>query len=148
MEKIQEKIQDKFGRLRAFKGQTVQSNKMFAISNCLLGSGSQSKPAAKPSVDDDPRAKAIRERAGRFRILIIGRANAGKTTILQKVCNTTEQPEIFDSRGNKVRRCSAKDRYRAMTPINYGCSDRNISDHAYCAGMIPRFIGFDELTYS
>jgi GTPase SAR1 family protein len=30
----------------------------------------------------------------RFRVLIIGKANAGKTTILQRVCNTTESPEI------------------------------------------------------
>ena len=37
-----------------------------------------------------------------FRILIMGRANAGKTTILQRVCATTEQPEIFDGNGNKV----------------------------------------------
>jgi GTPase SAR1 family protein len=37
-----------------------------------------------------------------FRVLIIGRANSGKTTILQKLCNTTEQPEIFDSKGNKI----------------------------------------------
>ncbi|KAG6327883.1 hypothetical protein ID866_11206, partial [Astraeus odoratus] len=32
----------------------------------------------------------------------MGRANAGKTTILQRVCNTTEDPEIFDGNGNKV----------------------------------------------
>jgi hypothetical protein len=31
----------------------------------------------------------------KFRVLIIGRANAGKTTILQKVCETTESPEIY-----------------------------------------------------
>jgi len=30
----------------------------------------------------------------RFRVLIIGRANAGKTSILQRVCDTTESPEI------------------------------------------------------
>jgi predicted GTPase len=30
-----------------------------------------------------------------FRVLIIGRANAGKTTILQRVCDTTESPEIY-----------------------------------------------------
>ena len=47
--------------------------------------------------------------ADRFRVLVIGRANAGKTTILQKVCNTTEQPDIFDSEGNKVRRLPGKD---------------------------------------
>jgi hypothetical protein len=33
----------------------------------------------------------------------VGRANAGKTTLLQKVCNTTEKPLIFDSKGNKVK---------------------------------------------
>jgi GTP-binding protein EngB required for normal cell division len=31
----------------------------------------------------------------RFRILIIGRANAGKTSILQRVCDTTESPQIY-----------------------------------------------------
>jgi len=30
-----------------------------------------------------------------FRVLIIGRANAGKTTILQRVCDTTESPGIY-----------------------------------------------------
>ncbi|KAI5996731.1 hypothetical protein EDD15DRAFT_2249857, partial [Pisolithus albus] len=29
-------------------------------------------------------------------------ANAGKTTILQRVCNTTEQPEIFNGKGERV----------------------------------------------
>ncbi|KAI5988306.1 hypothetical protein F5J12DRAFT_528819 [Pisolithus orientalis] len=41
-------------------------------------------------------------RISRFRILVVGRANAGKTTILQRVCNTTDQPEIFDGNGEKV----------------------------------------------
>ncbi|KAG1810391.1 GTP-binding protein [Suillus plorans] len=44
----------------------------------------------------------IRERIGRFRILVIGRANAGKTTILQRVCSTRENPEIYNSAGEKV----------------------------------------------
>jgi hypothetical protein len=30
-----------------------------------------------------------------FRVLIIGRANAGKTTILQRVCDTTESPLVY-----------------------------------------------------
>ncbi|KAH9014050.1 hypothetical protein EDB85DRAFT_2296057 [Lactarius pseudohatsudake] len=30
-----------------------------------------------------------------FRVLIIGRANAGKTTILQRICDTTESPVIY-----------------------------------------------------
>ncbi|KAI6002588.1 hypothetical protein F5J12DRAFT_893997 [Pisolithus orientalis] len=32
----------------------------------------------------------------------MGRANAGKTTVLQRVCNTTDQPEIFDGNEEKV----------------------------------------------
>ena len=30
----------------------------------------------------------------KFRVLIIGRANAGKTSILQRVCDTTESPVV------------------------------------------------------
>lgn len=44
----------------------------------------------------------LMEKFQRFRILIIGRANAGKTTILQKICNATEDPEIYDDRGTRV----------------------------------------------
>ncbi|KAG5637658.1 hypothetical protein H0H81_003679 [Sphagnurus paluster] len=47
-------------------------------------------------------AADLRRRVRRFRILVIGRANAGKTTILQKVCNTTDQPEIYNAKGKKV----------------------------------------------
>ena len=42
------------------------------------------------------------EKFGRFRIIIIGRANAGKTTVLQRICNWTEDPEIYNDRGVKV----------------------------------------------
>jgi len=47
-------------------------------------------------------AKDVRGLTARFRVLIIGRANAGKTTILQRVCNTTEQPKIFNRKGHEV----------------------------------------------
>ena len=39
---------------------------------------------------DPPRVPDVK-----FRVLIIGRANAGKTSILQRVCDTTESPEIY-----------------------------------------------------
>ncbi|KAG2032651.1 hypothetical protein BDR03DRAFT_903387 [Suillus americanus] len=39
---------------------------------------------------------------GRFRILVIGRANAGKTTILQRVCNTRDNPVIYNGDGKKI----------------------------------------------
>ena len=44
-----------------------------------------------------------RARFKHFRILVIGRANAGKTTILRNVCNTTGEPIIFDPYGKKVK---------------------------------------------
>ncbi|KAG2072219.1 hypothetical protein BDR04DRAFT_1153482 [Suillus decipiens] len=44
----------------------------------------------------------IRQKIGRFRILIIGRANAGKTTILQRVCNTGEEPAIYNRTGEQI----------------------------------------------
>ncbi|KIJ99223.1 hypothetical protein K443DRAFT_102572 [Laccaria amethystina LaAM-08-1] len=48
------------------------------------------------------RAQNLRSITRRFRVLIIGRANAGKTTILQRVCNTTEQPKIFNRKGHEI----------------------------------------------
>src|SRR6266404_837248 len=42
-----------------------------------------------------------------FRVLIIGRANAGKTTILQRVCDTTQSPTIHrrDRGGRRKEVC-------------------------------------------
>ncbi|KAF8266811.1 hypothetical protein EI94DRAFT_1583579 [Lactarius quietus] len=37
-----------------------------------------------------------------FRVLVVGRANAGKTSILQRVCETTESPTIY--RGGTCQR--------------------------------------------
>jgi hypothetical protein len=47
----------------------------------------------------------IRRECPQFRILIIGKANAGKTTILRKVCNAEPdaKPIIYDAKGKKVR---------------------------------------------
>ncbi|KDQ59352.1 hypothetical protein JAAARDRAFT_127458 [Jaapia argillacea MUCL 33604] len=47
---------------------------------------------------------ALRASCPQFRILIIGKANAGKTTILHKVCNATPKtkPIVYDQHGNEV----------------------------------------------
>ncbi|KAL4072043.1 era-like GTP-binding protein [Scleroderma citrinum] len=42
------------------------------------------------------------DRIGHFRVLVIGRSNAGKTTLLQRVCNSIELPEVTNSKGGKV----------------------------------------------
>ncbi|KAG6332190.1 hypothetical protein ID866_6899 [Astraeus odoratus] len=39
------------------------------------------------------------KRIDRLRVLVVGRSNAGKTTILQRVCNTTDLPEVFNGKG-------------------------------------------------
>jgi hypothetical protein len=46
----------------------------------------------------------IRDMCPQFRILVIGKANAGKTTILRKVCNATPdaKPIISDAEGKEI----------------------------------------------
>lgn len=38
----------------------------------------------------------------RFRILVIGRANSGKTTVLNAVCGTRVEPIMYDEAGREV----------------------------------------------
>ncbi|KDQ54556.1 hypothetical protein JAAARDRAFT_135344, partial [Jaapia argillacea MUCL 33604] len=55
--------------------------------------------------DDHPmdnRTLRLRQKYHQFRVLVMGKANAGKTTILQKVCNTTDQPKIYNSKGKEI----------------------------------------------
>jgi len=65
-------------------------------------------PTSGPSVPDPhitPEEFAEKNWKGtqRFRILIIGNANAGKTTILEKVRNAQgRKPEFLDADGRKV----------------------------------------------
>ena len=51
---------------------------------------------------NDPNPYELRAKYTRFRILVIGRANAGKTTLLQRVCNTTEDPCIFNDNNKNL----------------------------------------------
>ena len=47
----------------------------------------------------------LRAKYTHFRILVIGRANAGKTTVLKRVCNTTEDPCIYDEENHNLVSC-------------------------------------------
>ena len=60
--------------------------------------------------DSDP--YDLRAKYTYFRILVIGRANAGKTTLLQRVCNTTEDPCIYDDKKNLVSVHKPEDEFR------------------------------------
>ncbi|KAJ7135737.1 hypothetical protein C8R44DRAFT_768938, partial [Mycena epipterygia] len=67
-------------------------------------------PHLKPTdMDDMDKAIDLRSKCGHFRILIIGRANAGKTTILKKVCQSIEDPEIFSPSGEKLDLATVQD---------------------------------------
>ena len=78
-------------------------------------------PDRAPSIEDMTQAIHLDSeevqkqfnRIGRFRILLIGRSNAGKTTLLQRVCKTTELPEIYNSNGKKVK-CLIVQRHRSL----------------------------------
>ena len=54
------------------------------------------------------------DRIGHFRVLVVGRSNAGKTTLLQRVCSTTELPEIYNSKGEKVKYLNVHRRHRSL----------------------------------
>ena len=55
-------------------------------------------------MSDISSALQLRQKYKQFRILVIGRANAGKTTLLKRVCNTTEEPCIYDENNNNLVR--------------------------------------------
>ncbi|KAF8207797.1 hypothetical protein K438DRAFT_2013229 [Mycena galopus ATCC 62051] len=51
---------------------------------------------------DVDKAIELRSQCEHFRILVIGRANAGKTTLLKKVCDSLVDPEIFSPSGKQI----------------------------------------------
>ena len=71
-------------------------------SNCSRDSLAMASTSSRPPLSARQMRK-LRKKFTRFRILVIGRANAGKTTILQKLCNATGEPTIFDPTGKKVK---------------------------------------------
>ena len=64
----------------------------------------QSKSRGRPNSISSKCTKQTLRRLSdlRFRVLVIGSANAGKTSILQRVCETTESPKIYRG-GKEVR---------------------------------------------
>jgi GTPase SAR1 family protein len=49
-------------------------------------------PTVSTITTDLEEAARLRAKYTHFRILVIGRANAGKTMLLKRVCNTEEDP--------------------------------------------------------
>jgi GTPase SAR1 family protein len=65
----------------------------------------ESSSAVAPMDTQQPRRRIPKVQ---FRVLIIGRANAGKTSILQRVCETTESPVIYRGKGREEVRVWTK----------------------------------------
>ena len=66
----------------------------------------------------DPEAvKEDFDHIGHFRILVVGRSNSGKTMLLQHVCMTTELPEIYNSKGEKVKYLIVWQCCRSLMPM-------------------------------
>ena len=80
--------------------------------------GSQSVPsaapvdAAPPPVINPVEAVKLRARYTHFRVLIVGRANAGKTSLLHRVCNTKEDP-VYNT--VRYQPCLIPQAYRSFT---------------------------------
>jgi ABC-type cobalamin/Fe3+-siderophores transport system ATPase subunit len=55
-------------------------------------------PTSHTTVSMDPNDETVmlRAKCKRFRILVVGRANAGKTTILKAICGSTENGKVRD----------------------------------------------------
>ncbi|KAH8978630.1 hypothetical protein EDB92DRAFT_2107960, partial [Lactarius akahatsu] len=73
------------------------SNHRVTVTFVCGGSRSATIPNIVAPIDTQQPHRRIPEFS--FRVLIIGRANAGKTSILQRICETTESPIIY--RGNE-----------------------------------------------
>jgi GTPase SAR1 family protein len=73
--------------------QIAKSKRFLSSFKKVFGLKSQRPAGSSNSPPIDPKEAAkLRAKYTHFRILVIGRANAGKTTLLQRVCNTKEDP--------------------------------------------------------
>ncbi|KAI6107738.1 hypothetical protein EV401DRAFT_2213051 [Pisolithus croceorrhizus] len=95
----------------------------------------QANTSAGPAYRLNPDiAKEYMKNIERFRILVMGRANAGKTTILQRICHSMDEPEIFDGKGNKIDNDSVRG------TLKRGCHDIK---HELVFQSNPRFVFHD-----
>ena len=82
---------------------TWSSNSLHSCSP-PMSADNQSSSNVLPSREGALGPAEIRRLCPQFRILVIGKANAGKTTILRKVCNAKRdaKPIIYDAEGKEV----------------------------------------------
>jgi tRNA U34 5-carboxymethylaminomethyl modifying GTPase MnmE/TrmE len=64
----------------------------------------ENRPAEASTHDEEADISEFRKMCPQFRVLIVGRANSGKTTILKKMCDAAaeEKPIVRDKSGTQV----------------------------------------------
>ncbi|KAI0320649.1 hypothetical protein OF83DRAFT_1169191 [Amylostereum chailletii] len=78
----------------------------------------QYKMAEAEDTDELPSEYTLANPGVRFRVLILGRANAGKTTILERLCESTiEQAEVYQNGSPTGRRMQKGERGRGEHDI-------------------------------
>ncbi|PPQ88121.1 hypothetical protein CVT25_004905 [Psilocybe cyanescens] len=110
-------------------------------SSLAKGHGSSTAGAISPV-----EAAELRAKYKHFRILVIGRANAGKTTLLKRVCNTTEEPSIYDDSKNLVSYsilCQMSDTYHFQQLIPTSRRGMHDIHRAFRFKSNPKFIFHD-----
>ncbi|KZT25822.1 hypothetical protein NEOLEDRAFT_1064186 [Neolentinus lepideus HHB14362 ss-1] len=73
----------------------------------------------------------IHQACNHFQILVIGRANAGKTTLLKKFCQSDEEPEVHNEDGEQV---------------SHGCGIHNIN-HEIIYQSNPSFVFHESIGF-
>jgi len=74
-------------------------------------------PTVSAMTTDPKEAAKLRAKYTHFRILIIGRANAGKTTLLKRVCNTKEDP-VYSKARYMLRLIPHSHHHRQINPTS------------------------------
>ncbi|KAG6862105.1 hypothetical protein C0995_005915 [Termitomyces sp. Mi166 len=87
----------------------------------------------------------LREKYEHFRILVIGRANAGKTTLLKRVCNTDEDPCIYNEKKNLLEPTLGVDIIFVQSRLSNTDDQRGIHDinRPFVFRSNPQFIFHD-----
>ncbi|KAG8941654.1 hypothetical protein FRC03_004252 [Tulasnella sp. 419] len=78
----------------------LKSNKKEIKLTGLVTSGIIAGNNKKPQ--NTPDTLQIMQVCPRLRVVIIGKENSGKTTILQKMCGTTDTPIVIDRNGQQI----------------------------------------------
>ena len=116
-------------RLKAVQNNTTYITIQLNLKSFTATRASFAMSASPKLQSTDEEIQNARAKFSRFRVLVIGRANAGKTTILKRLCNTTGEPMIFSPTGEKVRHGESSRQILTSIPVFLDWINRSWSIH-------------------